>query len=215
MSAALGERFGTGLLSQAAAMIYTLLVVEVLVLVTAGPGVALLALLDRDASNLPLAALCLLPAGPALSAAIYALHRRRLDLTDLHPGAAFFRGYRLNAAGALQVWGPWLLLISLNLADPGAAQWIVIAVATVWMLNALVITSLFVFRLRDVARLSAYLLIRSFGVTAGNACLIVVALAGVWLWSEAVLALAASLLVLALLSNARPLIAVVRKEFVQ
>jgi hypothetical protein len=214
VKAAAGERFGTGLLSQAAAMIYTLLVVELLVLVTAGPGLAGLVLLDRDTSNLPLAALCVLPAGPALSAAIYALDRRRLDLTDLHPGAAFLRGYRLNVIGALKVWTPWLLLITVNLVDPGVPQLILIGVATVWMLNALVITSLFVFRFRDVARLSAYLLIRTFRVTVGNACLIVVALAGVWLWSEAALALAASLLVLGLLGTARPVIAVVRKEFV-
>lgn len=214
MNTAIGERFGTGLLSQAAAMIYTLLVVELLFLVTAGPGIAALTLLDRDTSNLPLAALCVLPAGPALSAAIYALDRRRLDLTDLHPGTAFLRGYRLNALGALKVWVPWLLLVTANLVDPGVPQLLLIAVATLWMLNALVVTSLFVFRLRDVARLSAYLLIRSFGVTVGNACLIVVAVAGVWLWSEAALALAASLLVLGLLGTARPMIAVVRKEFV-
>jgi hypothetical protein len=211
---AVDERFGTGLLSRAVAMIYTLLVVELLLLVTAGPGLVGLALLDRDASNLPLAALCVLPAGPALSAAIYALDRRRLDLSDLHPGAAFLRGYRLNAVGALKVWAPWLLLITVNLVDPGVPQLILIAVATAWMLNGLVITSLFVFRFRDVARLSAYLLIRSFGVTVGNTCLVIVALAGVWLWSEATLALAASLLVLALLGNVRPLVAVVRKEFV-
>lgn len=214
MSAALGERFGTGLLSRAAAMLYTLLVVELLVLVTAGPGLMLLPLLHRDVSNLPLAALCLLPAGPALAAAIYALHRRSLDLTDLHPGTAFVRGYRMNAVGALKVWAPWLLLISLNLAGPGVAQWVVIAGATVWMLDALVVTSLFTFRGRDVARLSAYLLIRCCGVTVGNACLIVVALAVIWLWSEAALVPAAPVLLLALLGNARPLIAVVRKEFV-
>ncbi|MEU4161483.1 hypothetical protein [Actinoplanes sp. NPDC026670] len=214
MNTALGERFGTGLLSQAAAMIYTLLAVGLLTLVTAGPGLVLLVFLDRDASNLPLAALGVLPAGPALSAAIYALDRRRLDLTDLHPGAAFLRGYWLNAAGALKVWGLWLLVVTPNLADPGVPQLIVIAGATLWMLNALVITSLFVFRFRDVARLSAYLMIRLFGVTVSNACLIVVALAVVWLWSEAALALAVSLLVVALLGNARPLVAVVRKEFV-
>ncbi|BEL03497.1 DUF624 domain-containing protein [Actinoplanes sichuanensis] len=210
----LGERFGTGLLSRAAALIYTLLAVQLLVLVTAGPGLVLLVFLERDVSNLPLAALGGLPAGPALSAAIYALDRRRLDLTDLHPGTAFVRGYRLNAVGALKVWGLWLLVVTPNLVDPGVPQLIVIAGATLWMLNALVVTSLFVFRFRDVARLSAYLLIRSFGVTVSNACLIVVALAVVWLWSEAALALAMSLLVLMLLSNARPLVEVVRKEFV-
>src|SRR3954447_5063933 len=157
MSSAVGgwERFGAGPLSRGAAFVYHLLVVEVLLLLTAGPGLVLLVLLDRDASNLPLVAACALPAGPALSAAVYALHHRQLDVTDLHPARTFWRGYRLNALGVLQIWAAWLLWVTVlavglaNRAAAGVPAWwtvllaVVAVVATLWMLNALVITSLF------------------------------------------------------------------------
>ncbi|MEU4623499.1 hypothetical protein AB0G04_26440 [Actinoplanes sp. NPDC023801] len=225
MTMSVEQRFGTGTLSQGAAMIYTLLAVELALLLTAGPGLTLIVLLEPDASNLPLAALCALPAGPALSAALYAIHHRRLDLTDLRPGFAFRRGYRLNVRGALVVWAAWLAwvtILGMNLTGLGATGlpgwWagplvLVGTGATLWMLNALVITSLFVFRTRDVVRLSAYLMIRCPGVTVSNICLLVAAAGGVWLWSEAALALAGSLLVLVLLGNSRQLITVVRQEY--
>jgi hypothetical protein len=220
------ERFGTGLLSRASAFVYHLLAVELLLLVTAGPGLVPLILLDRDASNLPLVAACVLPAGPALSAALYGLWHRRLDLTDLRPAATFWRGYRLNARGVLPFWVLWLAWVTVlgvslvNLSAAGLPRWwavllvLVAVLATLWVLNALVITSLFAFRIRDVARLAAYFLVRTPGVTLANACLLVVAAGVVLAWSEAALAGLGSLLVLALLHNGRRLIAVVRKEFV-
>lgn len=219
------ERFGTGPLSRAAAFIYTMLAVEVLVLLTAGPGLVAMVLLDRNASNLPLAAACALPAGPALSAALYALDRRRLDLTDLRPTATFWRGYRLNAKDALVTWAGWLVWITVlamsltNLTVAGLPRWwavpigLVAVAATLWGLNALVIASMFAFRARDVARLAAYCLVRSPGATVGNLCLLIVAVGIVLVSSEAVLALLGSLFLLALLHNCRPVIAVVRTEF--
>src|SRR5258705_8120945 len=45
-----------GPLARAAAVVYTLPVVELLLLLTTAPGLILLILLDRDASNVPLAA---------------------------------------------------------------------------------------------------------------------------------------------------------------
>ena len=210
------EQFGTGLLSRSAAFAYHLIVVELLLVATAGPGLAGLVLLDPDPSNLPAAALCALPAGPALSAALYALHHRRLDLTELRPAAAFLHGYRINAAGALRIWAIWLAVCTVNLAHldaTGLAGPVLLMGATLWMLNGLVITSLFEFRTGDVARLAAYTLIRTPPATLANICLIVVVLAGILLFSEAGLALAGSLLTLTLLTNSRKLIAVVRKEF--
>ena len=220
------ERFGAGPLSLAAAFVYHLLVVELLLLATAGPGLALLVLLDRDASNLPLVAALAVPVGPALSAGLYALHHRRLDLADLRPWALFWRGYRLNARGVLPLWVAglaWLTVLAVSLANfsatglPGwwAGLLVLVAVpAMLWLLNALVITSLFAFRTRDVARLAAYFLARTPGATLGNAALLVVAAGAVLFSSEAVLALLGSLMVLALLGNCRRLIAVVREEFV-
>jgi hypothetical protein len=225
MSSTAVRQFGDGPLSRAAALVYTLLVVEILVLVGTAPGLAVLLLLDPDASNVPLAAACLLPAGPALSAALYAVRHRRLDLTDLHPAAAYWRGYRLNAVGALRIWVPWLAWLAIvgitltHLDAAGIPRWwavllgLLAAVATLWVTNALVITSLFAFRARDVARLAAYFLARTPKVTLANACLLVVAVAVTAVASEIVLALAASLLTAMLLRNCRPMIDQVRREF--
>ena len=219
------ERFGTGPLSRGAAFIYHLLVVELLFLVTAAPGLAVLMLLEHDASNVPLIAACLLPVGPALSAALYAIHHRRLDLADLRPATTFWRGYRLNVRGTLLIWVSWLAGVTLpamtltHFSAAGVPRWwaalllLVATGATLWVMNALVTTSLFAFRARDVARLAAYFLVRTPGNTLGNACLLIVAAAAVAVSAGIVLTLLVSVLVLAWLSNGRSMITIVRNEF--
>jgi hypothetical protein len=184
-----------------------------------------LVLLDHDASNLPLAALCLVPAGPALSAALYALRRTRLDLADLHPAAAFVRGYRLNAVAALKVWTPWLAavtMVAMTLAHRRAAgvpqAWLAVVVviaviATLWVTNAMVITSLFAFRAIDVARLAAYFLGRTPKVAVGNAGLLIAAAALTAATTEAVPALLASAFGLALLGNSRAMTDQVQRDY--
>ena len=227
MSGASGSRgqFGEGPLARAAALVYNLLVVELLLLVACVPGLVVLVLLDRDAGNLPLAAACALPLGPALAAALYALHHRRRDLTDLRPAAAFWRGYRVNFAGALRIWVPWLAwmtIVAVNLAHfsaTGLPTWwavllvVVAAAATLAAVNALVITSLFAFGAADVARLAVSSLARAPGVALGNACLLAVAAGVTTVSSEAVLALLGSVLALALLRSCRPMIVDIHREF--
>ncbi|MFC4531844.1 DUF624 domain-containing protein [Sphaerisporangium dianthi] len=220
-----GPRFGEGPLSRASALVYTLLVVELLFLGTTLPGLAWLLLLDRTAAGVPLAAVCLLPVGPALSAALYAVHHRRLDLTDLHPAAAFWRGYKAGFRGVVKLWIPylaWMTIIGMNIAHFAAAAvpgwWAVVSlviavVATLWCANALVITSLFAFRARDVARLAAYFLTRSPRGSLGNAGLLVVAAGITLVASEAVPTLLVSVFASALLLNGRPMIAEVRESF--
>ncbi|MEV4798432.1 DUF624 domain-containing protein [Nonomuraea sp. NPDC049421] len=219
------RKFGTGPLSRGSALIYTLLIVELLVLLTAVPGLVALVLLDRDASNVPLMAACLLPAGPALSAALYALRHRSGDLTELSPATAFWRGYRLNFGAALKIWVPWLLVLALagtnlaNFAAAGVPGWwgalliVLAAGGTLWVANALVITSLFAFRAVDVAKLAAYALGRFPAATLANACLLIVAGGVVLVASEAVLALLASVLTATLLWNSRAMITEVRQRF--
>jgi uncharacterized membrane protein YesL len=221
------RRFGEGPLSRAAALIYSLLVIEGLLLVTTAPGLVPLILLDRDASNLPLAAACALPLGPAVSAALYALYHHRPDLADLTPATRFWRGYRANLRPVLGIWVPvlaWLTILAANLTHFAAAAvpawWgvllVVVAVGlTLWGINALVITSLFTFRLRDVARLALYFLVRTRRVTVGSACLLIVAAGVTLVASEAVLGLLGSVLVLALLATCRPMISKIEREFVR
>lgn len=219
------RRFGEGPLSRAAAMVYTLLVVELLLLATTVPGLVPILLLDRDASNLPLFAACAIPVGPAVSAALYALHHRSRDLTDLKPAVAFWRGYRANLRTVLWIWVAWLVwltIVAVNLAHfeaaavPGwwAVLLVVVAVsATLWVANAVVITSLFLFRVRDVARLAAYFLVNTSGVTLANACLVLVAAALTAVTSEVVLALLGSVFAFTFLWNCRPMIAKIQKDF--
>lgn len=222
---ATAHQFGTGPLARTSALVYTLLVAEFWLLVTAGPGLAVVLLLGRDASNLPLMAVCLVPAGPALSATLFALHHRHLDLADLHPTAAFWRGYRLNAVGVLCVYVPWLAvltMVAMTLVHrrlSGVPGWwavllvILALAATLWLSNALVVTSLFRFRAIDVARLAAYFLGRTRLVTLGNAWLLIAAAIVTAFATEAATALLASVFCLALLNNCRTLIDQVRENF--
>jgi hypothetical protein len=219
------RQFGEGPLARIAAFVYALMAVELLLLLTTLPGLVLLVALDRDASDAPLVVACGLPVGPALSAAVYALRHHRGDLADLRPAAAFWRGYRLNAGGVLRLWIPWLAglaLIAENLAHVRAAgvpHWwsallvVVAVVSSLWMANALVITSLFTFRPVDVVRLAMYFLGRTRGVTLANLCLLVVAVGVVLVASEAGLALAAVLFTAGLLRAAQPLVVQVTEDF--
>ncbi|MEV5324541.1 YesL family protein [Nonomuraea sp. NPDC052634] len=219
------QKFGSGPLSRGSALIYTLLIVELLVLLTAIPGLVAMVLLDRDATNLPLMAACLLPAGPALSAALYALRHRSRDLAELSPAAAFWRGYKLNFGAALKVWAPYLLMLALvginltNFAAAGVPGWwgalliVLAAGGTLWVLNALVITSLFAFRAADVAKLAAYGLGRFPAATLANACLLIVSGGVVFVATEAALALLASVFAGTLLWNSRAMITEVRQRF--
>ncbi|MEV6881087.1 hypothetical protein [Streptomyces sp. NPDC051135] len=225
MSAARSADLGTGVLSRAVALIHTLLTVEALLLLTCAPGLAVLLLLAPDPANLPLAALCLLPLGPALSAAAYALHHRSADLTELHPAHAYVRGWRLNARPALRLWAPllaWLTVIAFTLTHftaTGLPRWWAVLLALVgagsllWGAHALVLTSLFTFRARDTARLAAYFLLRHGRATLGAASLLLLAAALTALLTEALPALLAAPLLLSLLHSSRPVITEAREEF--
>ncbi|MFI1705427.1 hypothetical protein [Streptomyces griseoruber] len=217
--------FGTGLLSRAAALVHTLLTVEALFLVAAAPGLAGLLFLGPDPANLPLAALCLLPLGPAASAALYALHHRSRDLTDLHPARVYGRGWRLNAIPVLKLWTPlltWLTVIAFTLTHfsaTGLPRWwaallaLIGVAALLWGAHALLLTSLFTFRARDTARLAAYFTVRHGKVTLAAASLLVLAAGLTALLTEALPALLAAPLLLSLLHAGRPVTAETEEDF--
>ncbi|MEV5373048.1 hypothetical protein AB0N12_27335 [Streptomyces albogriseolus] len=225
MSTVRADAFGTGPLSRAAALIHTLVTVEALLLLTAAPGLAGLFLLAPDPANLPLAALCLLPLGPSAAAALYALHHRGGDLTELRPSRVFLRGWRLGAGPALKLWAPllgWLTVIAFTLTHfpaTGLPRWwaFLLAVTGVgsllWGAHALMLTALFAFRARDTARLAAYFLFRHPRATLGALSLLILTAAGTALLTEALPALLAAPLLLSLLRAGRPLITETREEF--
>ncbi|WP_369173102.1 hypothetical protein AB5J49_36425 [Streptomyces sp. R28] len=217
--------FGAGVLSRAVALIHTLVTVQALLLLAAAPGLAGLLLLGPDPANLPLAAVCLLPLGPALAAALYALHHRSRDLTDLHPARTYARGWRLNALPALKLWTPllaWLTVIAFTLTHfsaTGLPGWWAVLLGAIgagfllWGAHALVLTSLFAFRSRDTARLAAYFLFRHGRATLGAASLLVLVAASTALLTEALPALLAAPLLLSLLHSSRPVITETQEDF--
>lgn len=219
--------FGEGPLSVVAAIIYTLLSVEFALLLASLPGLVGLFLLQPDISNIPLAAACAIPLGPALSAAVYAIHHRRRDLTELAPMRQFWRAWRLNLPAVLPVWLVglvWLTIVTVGVAHFWAAGlprwWLVLltligVLAVLWLTNALLVTSLFEFRFPDTLRLAWELVVRQPVVMLGNAGVLAAAvLIGLFTVEGLVLVLG-SVLVLVLVATSRPLIDHVRDEFTQ
>ena len=213
---------GAGFLARTTAVVYWLLVVELLLVLTIAPGLVAALFLARDASNAPLAALLLVPVGPALAAALFAWRvflGRIGDGRDLAPARHFWRGYRHNALDVLRWWVPTLAVLTVlavglanidRIAAPAgyAAALGVVAVAVLgWAGHALVLSSALTLRTRDTARLAAYYLSARPLATLGVLGLVVVAVALVVLLGDwAPLALASPLTFL-LLRTTEPVLA--------
>jgi hypothetical protein len=91
---------------------------------------------------------------------------------------------------------------------------VVIAVAgTLWLANAMVITSLFAFRAVDVARLAAYFLGKTPLVALGNAGVVIAGALVTAFGTEPVALLLATAGALALLASSRPMIEQVKERF--
>jgi hypothetical protein len=218
------REFGEGVLGRATAVVYWYLIVEVLLVVAVLPGALASLFVARTPGNAALFALCLVPVGPAVAAALFAL-RDRTKAEGLTPASSFWRGYRLNWADALKVWAPGLVagvVILLGLANVGAGGvpgWYAGALVVIgaglllWTVNALVIVSFFGFRTRDTARLAAHFLGARPLVTLGSLSLLVLAAGVVLLTTEAVFGLLAAGWLAHVLRNARPLLSDVEERF--
>jgi hypothetical protein len=211
------DEIGTGVLSRITSIVYWFVVIEVLLVATTGPALALVVFLAGDARNAPLIGLCFVPVAPALSAAVFAW-RVFLGDRDLSPAKHFWRGYRLNWLDVLRWWLPTLALLTVigfTLANLGLAGvpagyglvLIVIAVAILlWASHALVLSATLALRTRDIARLASYYMAARPASTLGALSLLVAAGGIVVLASDWVLVMLASPFTLALLHNADPVL---------
>ncbi|HEY0119650.1 MAG TPA: glycosyl transferase [Cellulomonas sp.] len=234
-NAQLYPEVGTGVLSRLGAWFYCAVVLEILVVVTSLPGMAGLLFLDRSPSNLPLVVACLLPVGPSLAACLFAWHHWATtppSQRDLRPAAAFWRGWRLNWRDVLLWWVPMLVVLALlgsgavnaglvygdardgHVSVSTLAYLALAVMVLVWSGNALVLTSLFSFRTRDVARLAAFYLAAKPVVGLGVLGLLVVGTAGVLFVGDGLLLVSAAVLASLLLRTSRPMVHEVRTRFV-
>lgn len=219
----------SGTLGQITAAVYRVLVLEILFLAAASPGLILLVALSPDPTNAPLVALSLLPAGPAFSALIFAW-RASTGEEHLAPASSFWRGYRLNAVSTLRWW--WLVLtvigiIGINVAFldavippglplvlAGAAQGAVFLLVAVAALHAMVIDSLYNFRTRDILRLALRLVRFSPRATVGAAAIVIAGAGVVGVGSELALIALASVVAALVLQNAAALTADIEEKYI-
>lgn len=194
-----GAEVGHGFLDRASASVYRVVVLHLLVMVAAAPGLVVVALLTPDVSNTPLLGLALVPVAPALSASIYAWHHTVRE-DDLQPGRHFWVGYRLNLRVVLSWWVPVVAVLTVLMVDvahlatvAAGAALLLLTIATLAATalvvvaagHALVVTSLYTIRTRDLLRLLPFWLRRpgpSVGVLALSfSCLGMAVLVSPWL----------------------------------
>lgn len=220
---------GSGTLGRVTSMVYRVLILELLFLATAAPGLIFLVTLSADPSNAPLLALCFLPVGPAFSAVIFAWRESRTE-EHLEPARHFWRGYRLNAVGILRWW--WLIIVviailGINVAyldvviTPGVpllvarvAQAIVFTIVAVVAMHALVIGSLYNFRARDVLRLALRCVRHSPRASIGVAAITIASIGVVAVGSEIALLALGSILAALLLNNAQSLTSDIEENYI-
>lgn len=226
------ERFsevGRGLFSRGSAAVYWAVVIEGLIVLTSLPGLAAFVLLDPSVGNAPLFALAAVPLGPSLGAAVHAWRHWQTTPPadrDLAPAAHYWRGYKLSWRDVLRWWVPTVLVLAVlavNVAGAGALGGsggafalvsVLIGVGVlVWAGHALVLSSLFSFRTRDVARLAAHYLAARPASTLGVLALVVVAAGTALLATDWLLVLLASPLVAVLVRNATPVLTDARTRF--
>lgn len=203
-----------GALGKFTGVVYWLIVVELAFLLASAPGFLGTLFLAQEPSNLPLFALCLVPMGPAFSAALSALRARERD-GDLVVWPRYWRSWLANVREMLFLWVPALValtILGMNVAFGAAAgvsgvlviiSLVIGVVVALWTLNAVLIASLYSFRLRDIARLALYYLAAKPLVTLGSLSLLVIIAVVVTFASGWVLALLASVLAALMLANTR------------
>lgn len=215
---------GSGLLGRITVEVYWVLALTVFFGVACLPGAVVILLLEPGRPAVGLLLLVVLPVGPALAATLFAWrHRSRVE--DPTPWRCYSAGYRLSALDALKVWLPGCAVLSiigtgvrateLGLVPSAylvvlAAIGLVVALSTV---HALVITTVFSFRLRDVVRLAVFHTFRLPRVTLAVLALLISMAALLIAVGDWVLVLTAGIFARVLVHYEQPLLDRIRIEF--
>lgn len=214
-----------GVLTRTTNGVYRHMALALWLIVLCTPSVAIVMMLAPVASNAMLFVWAQLPVAPALAAGLYSVRRWRQE-GDGSPFALFATGLRVNALDVLRWWVPALAvgsILAFNIysgwavdALGAAARPVSIVLAVVLILvcgHALVLTSAFTFRTRDVARIAVHLLAAQWRTTLALVSLLIVAGAVTYLGSEAVLVLSAWAFVSVLELISRPTLTAIKVRF--
>lgn len=216
--------FRSGPLSQLAGAVYRHMALGICLVLGCLPTVAIVTLLASSPGNAPFFVLAQVFVAPALSAGLYAVRGWRRD-AEASPSSLFWTGYRLNALDVLRWCVPALLVaavLSVNVAYAESVAGgailrpvtLVLGLAlTLWAGHALVISSFFSFRTRDLARIATVELFGRWRVTLTFLSMLIVAAGVTYLGNEVGVALLAWAFVSPLEFIARPVVVNVTQRF--
>lgn len=215
---------GDGPLTRAAVAIYRAVALEVMLVVSCLLAFAVLMFLAPEASNAPLAALALLPLGPAVVAGLSAVHTWTRSDT-IAPFRQYGRAWLREVLGTLRWWAPVVLVLAVlsanltvmgDLTGGSALTPVTLLLALgllLWSGHMAVLQARFSFRVRDAARVAVIEFVPQWRFTTGLLALLLIV---GWLVLQ-VSALVAVLLafagVLFLHVMAKPLVARVTARF--
>ncbi|MDR0959452.1 MAG: DUF624 domain-containing protein [Propionibacteriaceae bacterium] len=216
---------GGGVLGAIGSWVYWLLVLEMWIVLTCLPTVAIVVLFGVGATTIPVLVLSLVFVGPPIAAALFAWRQRRLD-DDMAPTRHFWRGYKLNWRDVLVWWAPLVViaaLLSITLTNGDlydgprwmlAFSWAVLGLLALLSCPLLLLSAIFSFRLRDRFRLAAFVtVVRPLTTLGWIAIAVLAAAAALFLGDLWVLILASAFTLLASL-NSMPVEALVMNRFV-
>ena len=223
-AAALPGEEGRGVLGRITIEVYWVLMLTALFGAACLPGALVVLMMEPGRPALVLLLLAVLPVGPALAGTVFAWrHRDRTE--DPTPWRCFVTGYRLSGLDALKVWAPACValgvigtgVLATGLGLVPTAYLVVLAVIGLVVLlsavHALVITTVFSFRLRDVIRLAVFHTFRLPRATLAVLAVLIATAALVATLGDWAGVLAAGVFARALAHYERPLLERIRTDF--
>lgn len=184
--------------------------------------------LERDFSNISLYLLSLVPTGPALSALFYCFDKMVKE-KDLVPTRDFFSGYRKNFKDALKLWIPSLFIMFILIVDlqyhfvrdttfsniMSIFFLLLIVLFFLILLYAMQINTFFIFRIRDIYRLSAYYIVMNLKETLGNLGIVFVSLFVASITSNFLLVFFICVILYLIFLNSRIVLQDVKNNFIE
>ncbi|KAB8130999.1 DUF624 domain-containing protein [Gracilibacillus oryzae] len=169
-----------------------------------------------------------IPTGPAIAALCHALSKLVRE-KEVAPVADFIHAYRNNFKDVLKVWLPilivaFILVIDIQYFNQNPTLFyqilngiflVALLILSVFTFYALIITSHYQFRIRDVYRLSVYYIFMRFKITSGNICIVFLTLVLMFFTSDFIIFLLFSVIAWLLMANTQGIIEDVKLNFVK
>ncbi|QGH33981.1 DUF624 domain-containing protein [Gracilibacillus salitolerans] len=208
--------------------VYWLLILNILFVFTNILCFAALIMLIPSISNSILYYIAFIPAGPAFAALFHSLSILVRN-NEVTPFKEFFKAYKKNYWEVTKVWLPiltafFILVIDIQYFNQNPTVWnqilngiflVALCLLVIFSLYALLITTHYKFRLRDVYRLSLYYIFTWIKRTTGNIAILFLTIVLMFFTSDFIIILISSLVAWCLVLNTKPIIQDVKISFVR